>query len=99
MSEHQKEMVYNDLLNEGISSAAYTILALVQTKVFDNVLKFWKNTLQKQNNTMLNRTLTELNPFNNENDLFVLVKKHWQECSLELEYKHPFILLKNSMNP
>ena len=48
---------------------------------------------------MLNRTLTELNPFNNENDLFVLVKKHWQESSLELEYKHPFILLKNTMNP
>ena len=99
MSEHQKEMVYNDLLNEGISSAAYTIMALVQTKVFDNVLKLWKNTSQKQNNTMLNRTLTELNPFNNENDLFVLVKKHWQKSSLELEYKHHFILLKNSMNP
>lgn len=42
MSEYQKDMVYNDLLNEGISSAAYTIMALVQMKVFDNVLKLWK---------------------------------------------------------
>ena len=87
----------DDSLNvKGINDAANTIMALVQQKAFNEDIKvISKNASQKECNPLKSKTLKELKPFINGNSL-VCVDERLQKASLELEYKHPIILPKNS---
>ena len=87
----------NDSLNvKEINDAAKTIMALVQQKAFNEDIKvISKNASQKECNPLKSKTLQELKPFINGDGL-VCVGGRLQKSSLDLEYKHPIILPKNS---
>ena len=71
-------------------------MALVQEKAFNEDIKvISKNSSQKECNLLKSKTLQELKPFINGDGL-VCVGGRLQKSSLDLEYKHPIILPKNS---
>ena len=87
----------DDSLNvKGINDAANTIMALAQRKAFNEDIKvISKNASQKECNPLKSKTLQELKPFINGDGL-VCIGGRLQKSSLDLEYKHPIILPKNS---